>query len=38
MSAMDQAQSAPLNPWGIKVPDRWARSWRELTDPDTREC
>jgi hypothetical protein len=29
---MDRTQLASLNPWGIKVPDKWAKSWRELTN------
>jgi hypothetical protein len=30
-TSMDRAQLASLNLWGIKIPDRWAKSCRELT-------
>jgi hypothetical protein len=29
---MDRAQSAPLNPWEIRVSGRWAWSSRELAN------
>ena len=31
-TSMDRAQLASLNLWGIKIPDRWAKRWRELTN------
>ena len=37
--ATDQPHSFPLNPWEIRVPDRWAWSWQQnrwQTDKNTR--